>query len=216
MVEAETGRGSRGLLLNAALNSIMRMIIIFKTIDASKPRHYSQVTTALRPSEPAITAGAVAAALAPPVVIGAIGALLLTMAHTQPAWLDGRIGPGLFAQWLSMGVIGLSLAWALVSLIDLWRPFRRAADDPADRVRFRGHAGPGIALLTSVCLFALLLPLAGLAAACAVTGGVAGWGAGDRSPWALGLSALLCGMIAAGIGLTLLPPTTQIWPWSPF
>ena len=171
----------------------------------------------MRPSQPTIATGAVAAALAPPVVICAIGVSLLTLAHTQPAWVDGRIGPGLFAQWLSLGVIGLSLIWGAVSLTEVWLPSHRpGAAEPSGSVRFRARAGPGLALLTAVCLFALLLPLAGLVVACAVTGAVAGWGAGDRSPGALGLSALLSGTIAAGIGLTLLPPTTMVWPWGPF
>ncbi len=169
----------------------------------------------MRAPDPAITTGTVAAALAPPAIICAVGVLLLVLGHTQPAWLDGRVGPGLFAQWLSKGVIGLSMIWAIVSLIEVRRPPSRPAG-PADSVRFRGPLGHGIMLLAAVSLFAVLLPLMGLVTACAVAGGVAGWAAGDRSPRALAFSAVICGTIAAGIGLTLLPPTTQIWPWGPF
>ena len=149
-------------------------------------------------------------------MICAVGLVFFALARTQPAWVGDRIGPGLFAQWLSLGIVGLSMVWGLLALVAAWLPPRRPETEAADGLRLRGNAGPGLALLAAVCLFALLLPTAGLIAACAVTAAVAGWGAGDRSLRALGLSALLGGAVAASVGLTLLPPTTRLWPWGPF
>ncbi|WP_299395572.1 hypothetical protein [Pelagibius sp.] len=170
----------------------------------------------MRPSASAITPKVVTATVAPPAAIAALGGLLLVLAHTQPAWVSGRIGPGLFAQWLSMGVVALSLLWFAASLAGLWLPRRHGLAEPEGGARFRGRTTPGLALLTAVALFPVLMPVAGLVAACAVTAAVAGWGAGDRGLRALAASALLAGMVAAGIGLTLLPPTTRLWPWGPF
>lgn len=168
------------------------------------------------PSNQAPPSGRHAQALAPSLIICAVGVVFFALAETQPAWIGDRIGPGLFAQWLSLGIVGLSMVWAVVSLVELWLPPRRGETEPTGGLRLRGRAGPGLALLTAVCLFALLLPVAGMIAACAVTAAVAGWGAGDRSLGALGLSALLGAAVAASVGLTLLPPTIRLWPWSPF
>lgn len=159
---------------------------------------------------------AVAIALFPAVVICLLGVALLMLALTQDAWVSGRIGPGLFAQWLSIGVIGLSLVWAAWSLAELYRLTQPTEKDSADAVRLEGRIEQGLALLAAVCLFALSLPHVGLVFACAMTAVVAGWGAGDRGIFALGVSALLGGSVALGIGLTLLPPTIKLWPWGPF
>lgn len=166
--------------------------------------------------------GTLTRALLAPLTIAAFGVVFFVLAQTQPAWIGAgtaqRIGPGLFAQWLSLGIVGLSLIWAAVELAVLRRGRPAApttqADADSQHVRLDSGVAPGLALLTAVCLFALLLPVAGLVAACAAAAAVAGWGAGDRGPRALGLSALLGMAVAASIGLTLLPPTARLWPWS--
>ncbi|WP_162906605.1 tripartite tricarboxylate transporter TctB family protein [Algihabitans albus] len=175
-------------------------------------------------SNRSVPPGSFARTLLPPLAIAAVGVVFFTLAQTQPAWIGPgpgtRIGPGLFAQWLSLGVVGLSMLWAAIALAGLRRPRHTEATDAtteaSGEVRLRGGIGPGLALLAAVCLFALLLPVAGLIVACASAAAVAGWGAGDRDLRALGLSALLGAAVAAGIGLTLLPPTTRLWPWGVF
>lgn len=183
------------------------------------------------PNRP-LSPGTLARALLAPLTIAAVGVVFFALAQTQPAWVgagpQARIGPGLFAQWLSLGVVGLSMLWAAVELASLRHSRSAAAPDASEDISknvsedlstgpsLRGSTGPGLALLTAVCLFALLLPVAGLIAACAVAAALAGFGAGDRSPRALGLSALLGAAVAASIGITLLPPTTRLWPWGAF
>ena len=168
-------------------------------------------------SRPSSTFRAVGAAVAPPAVLCLLGALLMGLSYTQPAWIDDRIGPGLFAQWLSKGVVGLALVWAVVSLLNPAR--RHRAGDPIEPTARPGagaRIGPGLALLLAVLLFILLMPITGLVGACTATAVAAGWGAGDRHWRALAASALLAAASALTLGLTLLPPTTRLWPWGPF
>ncbi|MEM6491433.1 MAG: tripartite tricarboxylate transporter TctB family protein, partial [Pseudomonadota bacterium] len=114
------------------------------------------------------------AALAAPLFLAALGCGMFMLATTQPAWLGDRIGPGLFARWLSLGVVALSLVWCAVEA------FGRRRD--AATASVRGNVGPsaGLALLAGVAAFALCFPVTGLVAACALTTGVAGFGAGVR------------------------------------
>lgn len=158
----------------------------------------------------------VALAVLPAVVVCLLGTAFLAVAITQDAWVGSRIGPGLFAQWLSIGIIALSVIWAALSLAEHHRIAEASDRDNADAVRLEGRIAHGLALLAAVCLFALSLPHVGLVFACALTAVVAGWGAGDRGLFALSISALLGGCVALGIGLTLLPPTIKLWPWGPF
>ena len=145
--------------------------------------------------------------LAAPVFTALLGAVLFGLSLTQPAWLDGRIGPGLFARWLSAAVVVMSMIWFVVVLFEA-----RAAGQGH-------HAGaeapsllPGLGLLAGVALFALTLPFTGLVAACGLTAVVVSWGAGERG-W---ISYLISGLSGAGaallLGLTLLPPGTRLWP----
>ena len=159
----------------------------------------------------------IGAVLAPPVVLCLLGGLLVGLSYTQPAWIGDRIGPGLFAQWLSKGVVGLALVWAGLSLARLVRG--RGAGGPIEpeaQAEVGARIGPGIALLSAVLLFILLVPTLGLVGACTATAVVAGWGAGDRDWRALAASAVLAAAAALALGLTLLPPTTRLWPWGPF
>ena len=46
------------------------------------------------------------------------GLAMLILAYGQPAWLDAHVGPGLFAQLLSKGVIALGAIWAAFRALD--------------------------------------------------------------------------------------------------
>ena len=146
--------------------------------------------------------------LAAPACLVLLGSVMFAMALTQPAWVDERIGPGFFAQWLAVLVIALSLAWlALLAITGDMGPSGSAPfDDKPLALR------PGLGLLGGVGLFALSFPLLGLVAACALTASVVGWGAGDRG-WAARLISPTSGAaIALALGLTILPPSTRLWP----
>lgn len=150
-------------------------------------------------------------ALKPPAVLCALGLVMLLLAYTQPAWIDGRVGPGLFAQWLSKGVVALSLLWAALAALGVAAGRSEADSEPSSK-----PLGPGLALLSGVLVFVLLLPLTGLIIACVATALITGWGAGDRHWRALALSGLFAGVATLAIGLTLLPPATRLWPWAAF
>lgn len=150
-------------------------------------------------------------ALKAPAVLAALGLAMMLLAYTQPAWIDGRVGPGLFAQWLSKGVVVLSLLWAALAALSL-----TAGDSEGEPTPSSKPLGPGLALLGGVLVFVLLLPFTGLVVACTATALVTGWGAGDRHWRALALSGFFAGAATLGVGLTLLPPATRLWPWAAF
>ncbi|MEM9973932.1 MAG: tripartite tricarboxylate transporter TctB family protein [Pseudomonadota bacterium] len=147
------------------------------------------------------------AELAAPVFIGFLGALMFALALTQPAWLDGRIGPGLFARWLSAAAIFMSVIWFVVALLQ---------HAPAhDAARVTGEAPsllPGLGLLSGVVAFAIAMPVVGMVAACALTACVVSLGAGERGWTPNTLSALSGAGAALAVGLTLLPPGARLWP----
>lgn len=136
---------------------------------------------------------------------------MMLLAYTQPAWIDGRVGPGLFAQWLSKGVVALSLMWAALAALN-----PAAGRGEAELTSSSKPLGPGLALLGGVLVFVLLLPFTGLVVACTATALITGWGAGDRHWRALALSGLFAGAATIAVGLTLLPPATRLWPWAAF
>ena len=102
------------------------------------------------------------------------------LAQGQPAWLGGHVGPGLMAQLLAMGVIGLGAAWAVLCAR------APAAEAPPPSAGCGGETGgpaPGLslsapALLGAVLVFALSLPVLGLILAAGLSAGLAAWGAG--------------------------------------
>ncbi|MEM1386389.1 MAG: tripartite tricarboxylate transporter TctB family protein [Pseudomonadota bacterium] len=145
--------------------------------------------------------------LGAPIFIGLLGAVMFALAKTQPAWLDQRIGPGLFAQWLSAAVMGMSLVWLVAAWAEgTWRvTASRDADDSPSLLS-------GLGLLSGVAVFALAMPVAGMVIACALTALVVSLGAGERGWIALLLSAASGAGAALAIGLTLLPPGTRLWP----
>ena len=95
----------------------------------------------------------------PGLALCAFGGGMLVLAQGQPAWLGGHVGPGLMAQLLAMGVIGLGAVWAVL-----------CARSPGPKAPFAGcgsetgQTAPGLrqsapALLGAVLAFALSLPL---------------------------------------------------------
>ncbi|WP_422368106.1 tripartite tricarboxylate transporter TctB family protein [Pelagibius sp.] len=150
-------------------------------------------------------------ALKAPAVLAALGLAMMLLAYTQPAWIDGRVGPGLFAQWLSKGVVALSLLWAVLVALNPAAGRGEGELTPSSK-----PLGPGLALLGGVLVFVLLLPFTGLVVACTATALITGWGAGDRHWRALALSGLFAGAATLAVGLTLLPPATRLWPWAAF
>lgn len=145
--------------------------------------------------------------LAAPAFIGLLGAIMFALALTQPAWLDGRIGPGLFARWLSAAVMVMSLIWFVAALLqpDAAEGAMRAAKESPSLLA-------GLGLLAGVAVFALAMPVTGMVAACALTAVVVSWGAGERGWVAYLFSAVSGAGAALAVGLTLLPPTARLWP----
>lgn len=145
----------------------------------------------------------------PGLALALAGVAMLALARGQPAWLGGAVGPGLMAQLLGKGVIGLGAAWAL------WRALR---PEPActtgcatgDGTDAQPMSGP--ALLGAVLLFALTMPMLGLIASVALSAALAAWGAGERHVGALALTVAGLAVLTAGIGVVLLPPTAPLWP----
>ncbi|MGP9806476.1 hypothetical protein [Paracoccus sp. NSM] len=148
----------------------------------------------------------------PGLVLCTIGAGMSGLAQGQPAWLGGNVGPGLMAQLLSLGVLGLGLAWALLSA--------RSPVTPTSSPGCGGDSGspmPGLrhsalALLGAVLTFAVSLPFVGLVFAGGLAAALAAWGAGERSPGALALTVLGLMALVAFVGVALLPPTAPLWP----
>ena len=98
----------------------------------------------------------------PGVALCAFGAGMWVLGRrASPAWLGGHVGPGLMAQLLAMGVIGLGAVWAALCA-------RTARVDGSAIGGMRQRNGPTprpacatahTALLGAVLAFALVLPL---------------------------------------------------------
>jgi hypothetical protein len=148
----------------------------------------------------------------PGIVLCAIGAGMLALAQGQPAWLGGHVGPGLMAQILSLGVLGLGLAWAMLSARGSVTPTPSAGcgGDCGSPQRGLRHSAP--ALLGAVLTFALTLPVIGLVLAAGLAAALAAWGAGERIPRAMTLTVLGLMALVAIVGVALLPPTASLWP----
>ncbi|MEM7693083.1 MAG: hypothetical protein AAF318_01420 [Pseudomonadota bacterium] len=130
---------------------------------------------------------------------------MLLLALGQPAFVSGRIGPGLFAQVFAGGVVALSALWAALAVV---RPA------PA-RGRLGASLLPGLCLLGAVVGFIVFRPLIGLVPTTALMALLASVGAGERGAVRLALSAGVGAAVGFAIGLLLLPPSTALWPWSP-
>jgi hypothetical protein len=145
----------------------------------------------------------------PGLVLAGTGIAMLWIARGQPVWLGADAGPGLMAQLLGKGVIALGLVFALLRAL---RPDDTCTTGcgTGDGKGARRLSGP--ALLGAVLAFALTMPLTGLVTSATLAAALASWGAGERSPVALALTAAALGTLTAGIGLALLPPTAPLWP----
>lgn len=150
--------------------------------------------------------------LVAPLFTALLGMAMFAMGLTQPAWLDGRIGPGLFARWLSAAVVAMSLIWLVVALMQRRSSAAKTPAAHGSDARKLPSLAPGLGLLAGVVLFALALPVTGLVVACALTAVVVSWGAGDRALPALLAMGLAGAGAALALGLTLLPPGTRLWP----
>ena len=146
--------------------------------------------------------------LAAPIVIAFLGALMFAMALTQPSWLGERIGPGLFARWLSAGVIAMSLVWLLAAIFQ--GDFSNGMGSASSKEPIA--LLPGIGLLAGVATFAIALPVTGLVLACALCAMVVSWGAGERATSAFLISGTAGAAAAVALGYSLLPPTIRLWP----
>jgi hypothetical protein len=143
----------------------------------------------------------------PGLALCALGVAMLWVARGQPAWVGANVGPGLMAQLLSKVVIGIGSLWAL------WRALR-PEQHSSEGCGAETSAQPwsGLALLGAVLSFALTLPMLGLVISATLAAALAALGAGERGPVALGLTVAGLAALIAIIGVTLLPPTTPLWP----
>lgn len=148
----------------------------------------------------------------PGLALCAFGGAMLVTAQAQPAWLNGHVGPGLMARFLGTGVIGLGAVWAAVCARrpDPQVPAASCGSDTGNAATGTGQAAP--ALLGSVLVFALSLPFVGLVLSAGLAAGLAAWGAGERTPRALAVTVAGLMALVALVGVTLLPPTTPLWP----
>lgn len=143
----------------------------------------------------------------PGLALCTLGLAMLWLARGQPAWFGSNVGPGLMAQLLAKGVVGIGGLWAL------WRAFRPEQlkeENLGAEISVQPWSGP--ALLGAVLLFALTLPMLGMVTSAVLAAALAALGAGERNPVALGLTVIGLAVFTAIIGITLLPPTTPLWP----
>ena len=143
----------------------------------------------------------------PGLALCALGVALLWFARGQPAWVGDNVGPGLMAQLLSNGVIGIGGLWALWRAL---RPEQHSSEGYGTEASTQRWSGP--ALLGAVLLFALTLPMLGLVISATLAAALAALGAGERGPVALGVTVTGLAVLTTIIGVTLLPPTTPLWP----
>jgi hypothetical protein len=145
----------------------------------------------------------------PGIALAALGAAISLVARTQPAWIDGHIGPGLMAQLLGAVVIVLGVIWAA------WCVSRAPLTD--DRGCGSGpteHHLSGPALLGAVLAFALCVPVLGLVLSAGLAATLAALGAGERKPLALLTTVMGLMGLTVGVGIGFLPPTAPLWPLS--
>jgi hypothetical protein len=134
------------------------------------------------------------------------------LALGQPAWSGGNVGPGLMAQLLAIGVCGLGAVWAVLCALRPGPEMPLAGCGGEAGEVAPGHRASAPALLGAVLAFALGLPFLGLVLGAGLAAGLAAWGAGERSPRALTLTAGGLMALVALVGTVLLPPTAPLWP----
>lgn len=152
------------------------------------------------------------ATLSAPLVLALVGGGLWLLSQGQPARLGDAVGPGYMARGLAEGVVGLAAVWALM----IWRAGAPVPSltgcAPRTPAQERAVAGAGMALLGGVLAFALAVPVAGLVAGAGVAAGGAAWATGERRVGALAATMAGLAVLAAVIGVLLLPPTAPLWP----
>lgn len=137
------------------------------------------------------------------------GAGVLWLAMGQPAWVDGRVGPGLMAQLLGAGIMALGGLWAVWQAVQP-RPACAAGCGTGQTTPAPRWSAP--ALLGAVLVFALSVPALGIVLSASLAATLAALGAGERRIVALGVTVAGLAALTAGIGLLLLPPTAPLWP----
>lgn len=143
------------------------------------------------------------------IALALMGAGVLLMASTQPAWLGNDVGPGLMGQLIGKGILALGALWAVLCAAGGQEP-RAASCESSPRRDATGMSGP--LLLGGVLVFALTLPLFGLVIATGLAAMCSAIGAGERAFRALAVTVIGLACLTALIGLTLLPPTAPLWP----
>ncbi|MGL6208518.1 MAG: hypothetical protein ACRC14_01660 [Paracoccaceae bacterium] len=146
---------------------------------------------------------------------------MIYVGSTQAAWVEDRIGPGLFVQMIGGAILTIAVAMAAISV--RLRPHPGRLEETASEAAgpFVGRRSttwlareltPQLALLGAVLAFALVAPIAGLVLATAMAGGLAGFAAGPRTVWEISHAACLATAMSTTIGLTILPEAIQLWP----
>jgi hypothetical protein len=171
----------------------------------------SKLTGHIAPARSGILRARLLRRVLPGIAIAAFGCVMFVLARGQPAWIGGNVGPGLMAQLLGIGVIGLGGAWALICVLAR-EPGPKQGTARGEHGGAAGLPLSGPALLGAVLVFALTLPVAGLVLAAGLAAAMAAWGAGERTARALAVTVLGLMALVAGIGDILLPPTAPLWP----
>lgn len=145
----------------------------------------------------------------PGAALSVAGAGVLWLALGQPAWVDGRVGPGLMAQLLGAGIIALGGLWALWQAV---QPQTACATGCGTGQTAPAPRWSAPALLGAVLVFAVTVPALGIVLSASLAATLAALGAGERRGVALGVTVASLAALTTAIGLALLPPTAPLWP----
>jgi hypothetical protein len=131
----------------------------------------------------------------------ALGALALTLSSDLPAGRAGAMGPGYVPRGLAFLVMLMGAGMGMRAVL--------AARRPVPAVAWR----PLVLIGAAVALFAVLLPLAGLALTSLAVVVCAGFAAADarvreNGLLAVGLAAFAVALFVRGLGLPI-----RVWPW---
>lgn len=145
-------------------------------------------------------------------VLALLGVVMWSISNSQPAWYGNEVGPGLMAQLLAKAIIGLGAIWAVWCVIAEPNSEITSQKEPSCSTQPDANRFSASALLGSVLLFALTLPVFGLAAAAGIAAGLAAFGAGERRTISILMTVVGLMTMAALIGILLLPPSILLWP----
>jgi hypothetical protein len=131
----------------------------------------------------------------------ALGAAAFVLAGELGAGSAASMGPGYVPRALALLILLYGAVFCIRAAFAGWRPF------PVVAIR------PLLLILASVALFALLLPVAGLALTSVVVVLCAGLAAADvrlreNALLALGLATFAVALFVKGLGLPI-----RVWPW---